>query len=335
MTDLRFDGDVVIVTGAGRGLGRAHALAFAACGAAVVVNDPGREPDGTMVADGVVAEITSAGGRAIASTASVADPHEARQIVQTALDHFGDLTVLINNAGIISYAPFADITQDDWRRMMAVTLDGTFFVTQAAWTHFVARNHGRIINTTSNVGILGNPTLVHYGAAKLGVAGLTRALALEAEGTGITVNAIAPMAVTRMNKEAFFGDAEPDEIAWQDDIRRGKVPIGPAHIVSPAALWLAHRSTQVNGAILSTSSGRVARVTPVMARGYFNPDHGADDLAANQDRIMDLADFEDFANAGAEIAYVRRLFDERRTPGSDQPPMSAGGIAATSSAMSK
>jgi NAD(P)-dependent dehydrogenase (short-subunit alcohol dehydrogenase family) len=133
-------------------------------------------------------------------------------------------------------------------------------MTKAVWPHMAAQGHGRIINTTSNAGFAGNEQLVHYGAAKLGVAGFTKALAQEAANTGITVNAIAPMAITRMNRDAFFGGADAGGQDWQADIRGGMVPMGPPSIVAPTVLWLAHHSTAINGEIRSTASGKVARV---------------------------------------------------------------------------
>ncbi len=312
MTEMRFDDDVVIVTGAGRGLGREHALAFARRGAAVVVNDVGVEPDGSggsaAEAQSVVDEIVAAGGRATADTHTVATAAGARAVVQTALDAFGKLTVLVNNAGIIGFAALEHIDDDNWRRMIAVTLDGVFQMSKAAWPHFARQGHGRIVNTTSNAGFAGNEQLVHYGAAKLGVAGFTKALAQEAHGTGIIVNAIAPMAITRMNREAFFGGADVEGDDWQADIRSGKAPMGPASAVSPAVLWLAHRDTTVSGDIYSTSSGKVSRVGFVVGRGYFNPDHRPEDLRDNVATIRSLDDYLDPSNTLDELALIPPLF---------------------------
>ncbi len=159
MSEMRFDDDVVIVTGAGRGLGREYALAFAARGAAVVVNDIGAEADGSggsqAVAQGVVDQIVAAGGRAVVDTNSVATSEGAAAIVQTALDHFGKLTVLVNNAGTIAYATLPEISDADWRRMLSVTLDGTFHMSRAAWPLMATQGYGRIVNTTSNAGFRG------------------------------------------------------------------------------------------------------------------------------------------------------------------------------------
>jgi NAD(P)-dependent dehydrogenase (short-subunit alcohol dehydrogenase family) len=311
MSEMRFDCDVVIVTGAGRGLGREHALAFASRGAAVVVNDVGVDPDGSggseAVAQAVVDEIVALGGRAVADAHSVTDAAGARAIVQTAIGAFGKVTVLVNNAGIIGFATLENIDDESWRRMLSVTLDGTFHMSKAVWPHFAAQRYGRIINTTSNAGFAGNEQLVHYGAAKLGVAGFTKALAQETGGTGITVNAVAPMAITRMNRDAFFGGAEQGD-DWRADIRSGVAPMGPASIVSPTVLWLAHRSTQVNGDIYSSSSGKVARVGFVVGGGYFNPDHGPEHLRDNVATVRSLDNYLDPENTLAELVVIPRLF---------------------------
>jgi NAD(P)-dependent dehydrogenase (short-subunit alcohol dehydrogenase family) len=312
MSEMRFDDDVVIITGAGRGLGREHALAFARRGAAVVVNDVGVEPDGAggsaTVAKGVVDEIVAAGGRAVADTHSVATAEDAQAIVRTAIDTFGTVTVLVNNAGIIDFATLEHIADENWHRMIAVTLDGAFQMSKAVWPHFAAQKHGRIISTTSNAGFAGNETLAHYGAAKLGVAGFTKALAQEVGDTGITVNAIAPMAITRMNRDAFFGGANVEGDDWQADIRNGKAPMGPASAVSPTVLWLAHWTTTINGEIFSTSSGKVSRVAFVIGEGYFNPDHRPEDLRDNLEAVRSLDNYLDPTSTSDELALIPSLF---------------------------
>jgi NAD(P)-dependent dehydrogenase (short-subunit alcohol dehydrogenase family) len=301
---MRFDDDVVIVTGAGQGLGREYALAFAARGAGVVVNDI----DPTVAAK-VVKEIEDAGGWAVADTNSVADRAGAKAIVDTAINQFGKVTVLVNNAGIINFAALADITENDWRAMQSVTLDGAFHMSAAAWPHMVENGHGRIVNTTSNAGFAGNETLGAYGAAKLAVAGLTKCAAQDAIGTGITVNAVAPMAVTRMNRDAFFdGKSSQQGEDWREDIAQGKVPMGPPSIVAPTVLWLAHRDTQINGEIFSTSSGKVARVGFVVGEGYFNPDHSPEDLAQHETQIRELGEYLDPKSTGEELLVIPPLF---------------------------
>ncbi|MDI6909219.1 SDR family NAD(P)-dependent oxidoreductase [Nocardioides sp.] len=314
--ELRFDGETVIVTGAGRGLGREHALAFAARGANVVVNDLGSSDTGqgadTHVAQSVVDEIVTNGGRAVADANSVATSAGAAGIVETALEAFGRLDVVINNAGFATYADFADVTDTQWRAMMDVTVDGAYHVSKAAWPIFVQQGHGRFVNTTSNAGFGGAPMLSHYGAAKLAVAGLTKNLALEGAEHGIRANAIAPVAVTRMNAEHFFGSADPRIENWKNEIAEGRLAIGPPALVSPAVVWLAHRDTPVTGEIFSTTSGRVAKVAFVVAEGYFNPDHTAEDLRDNAAAIRDLRRFVDMNSYEDELNTIPPLFSDYR-----------------------
>ena len=298
--EMRFDDDVVIITGAGRGLGREHALAFGRRGAAVLVNDIDAE------AEVVAADIRAQGGRAQSNQDSVTDGAES--IVAAAIAAFGKVTILVNNAGIICFGLIESVTDTQWRQMMAVTLDGAFAMSRAVWPHFRAQGHGKIVNTTSNAGFAGNEQIVPYGAAKLGVAGLTKGLAQEAIGTGIMVNAIAPMAVTRMNRDVFFGGAASEGPDWRDDIRNGVVPMGPPSAVSATVLWLAHRSTDLNGEIFSTSSGKVARVAFVVGEGYFNPEHSPEDLRDNLDAIRALGDYLDPFGTSDELAIIPPLF---------------------------
>lgn len=312
MDPMRFDEDVVIITGGGRGLGREYALAFAARGAAVVVNDIATESDANgeprSVAETLAEEIRASGGRAVADLHSVAEEAGATAIVAAALAAFGKVTILVNNAGVIDFAKLEHMTEQAWRRMQAVTLDGAFHMTKAVWPHMAAQRYGRIVNTTSNAGFAGNEQLVHYGAAKLGVAGFTRALAQEAPECGITVNAIAPMAITQMNRDVFFGGADAGGEDWQADIRSGRVPMGPPSVVAPTVLWLTHRSTELNGEIFSVSSGKVARVGFVVGEGYFNPDHGPEHLAAHAGQIRSLDRYVEPHCTADELALIPPLF---------------------------
>ncbi|WP_342661435.1 SDR family NAD(P)-dependent oxidoreductase [Rhodococcus ruber] len=309
---MRFDDKVVVVTGAGRGLGREHALQFAARGAKVVVNDLGVESDGdgtdVSIAQTVVDEIANAGGTAVADTHSVADATGAAGVIDTALNSFGRIDVLVNNAGIITYGLFGDLNEDQWRRMQSVTVDGTFFMCRASWPVFRAQGSGAIVNITSNAGYVGCPQLSHYGTAKLAVAGLTKSLALEGEELGIRVNAIAPMAITRMNREAFFSTAERESEDWQAEIRNGQSPMGPAEIVSPTVLWLAHQSTTENGEIFSTSSGKVARIAFIVGEGWFDPNHTPEDLQEHAQKIRELGDYSEPKSVNDELSVIPALF---------------------------
>src|SRR6185437_6308184 len=201
---LAFDGEVAIVTGAGNGLGRAHALELASRGARVVVNDTGGDVEGnglgSSVAQAVVDQIAAAGGEAVADHHSVADPAGAQAIVQAALDTFGQLDIVVNNAGILRDGSFAKLTPDRVDPVFDVHLRGAFHVTRPAWEIMRGRKYGRIINTSSGSGLFGNYGQANYAAAKMGLIGLTRVLAIEGERLGIRVNAIAPIARSRMTE---------------------------------------------------------------------------------------------------------------------------------------
>ena len=200
------EGKVALVTGAGGGLGRAHAQLLAKEGAAVVVNDLGGSRDGTgsgsSMADEVVEEITTAGGQAVANYGSVTDPDAARAMVKTAVDSFGKLDICINNACILRDKSFKNMTDEMWDIVIDVHLRGTYLVAKAAWDQMVAQGAGgRIINTSSTSGLIGNFGQTNYGAAKAGIAGFTRVLALEGVKYGITVNTLAPAAWSRMTED--------------------------------------------------------------------------------------------------------------------------------------
>jgi NAD(P)-dependent dehydrogenase (short-subunit alcohol dehydrogenase family) len=207
------DGKVALVTGAGGGLGRAYALALAAEGAAVVVNDIGVARDGSgggaAMADAVVAEIEAAGGRAVADNGSVAVPDDAAAMVRAAVGAFGRLDICINNAGILRDSILAKATVEDWHAVLDVHLTGTFNVARAAWDRMLEQGRGgRIVNTTSTSGLFGNFGQTNYAAAKAGITGLTRVLSLEGADAGITVNAVAPAAWSRMTEDIIPAAAE-------------------------------------------------------------------------------------------------------------------------------
>jgi NAD(P)-dependent dehydrogenase (short-subunit alcohol dehydrogenase family) len=254
--DLRFEGRVAVVTGAGRGLGRTHALLLAARGASVVVNN--RTP---ALAAEVAEEITAAGGRAVADSSDVSVPEEADALIATAVEAFGTVDIVVNNAGITGIVPFGDLSHAFFDQIMRINAGGHFNVTRAAWPHLVAQGYGRIVNTTSGAGIYGLTGVVSYATSKGAVNGLTRALAVEGRPFGILVNAISPGALTRMTESAAAVDEAMAE-KWA-----GMRP----ELVSPVVAWLAHDSCTDSGEIYEVFGGRISLVLIGQTRGLYDP----------------------------------------------------------------
>ena len=298
MADLGFDGKVAIVTGAGGGLGRAHALELAARGARVVVNDLGGSRSGEGADEGpaqtVAKEITSAGGEAVADGNSVATAEGGQAIVATALDNFGRVDILINNAGILRDKTFHNMTPDMVQAVIDVHLKGAFYVTQPAWVKMREQGYGRVLNTSSNSGILGNFGQANYGAAKMGLVGLTRVLAAEGAKYNIKVNAISPLAWTRMTEDIFGANAAA---RFRPDL------------VAPVACFLVHEDCPVSGEIYSVAGGRVARFFVGMTEGYFNPELNAEDVRDHFDQIRDEAGYAVPASPADEFAVLAKMFD--------------------------
>jgi len=261
---IDFTDQVVLVTGAGNGLGRAYALELAARGAAVVVNDLPGEPS---AAAAVVAEIEGAGGEAVAVHGSVASAADASAAVAAALDAFGRLDAVINNAGSIRPARFEDMTFEQFAFMLDVHLAGTFHVCQAAYRVMAATRGGRIVNTASNAGAFGMPAMVNYSAAKAGVLGLTRALALEGADRGIRVNAVLPNAETTISK----GHPIPGDSAADGGARTFKERLGDRfrpETVAPLVVYLASSECSVTGEAFSALAGRYARLVIGVTGGW-------------------------------------------------------------------
>jgi NAD(P)-dependent dehydrogenase (short-subunit alcohol dehydrogenase family) len=290
MAELRFDGKVALVTGAGRGAGRAHALLLASRGARVVVADPGVAMDGSgfsaAPADDVVAEIRAAGGEAVASYESVSEEAGAIAMVAAALDSFGRLDAVINNAGIAGPNRFENHTAAEFRRMIDVHYMGTVFVSQAAWRHFIARGEGgRIVNTVSEGAMGALPMMSAYGGAKGAVIGLTLALAAEAPKYGIAVNGFAPRVASRMSTPEVLGlvhDLPPERFAPLANVF-------PPEQCSPAAVYLAHDACPLNGAILVAGGGQVMRLGFEQNTGIARDDLTLEEIAGNVAAITDMS----------------------------------------------
>jgi len=287
MGELRFDDRVAIVTGAGRGIGRSHARLLASRGAKVVVADYGVEVDGSGSshgpADEVVAEIEAAGGEAVSCYASVAEESGADAIVRTALDTYGRLDVLVNNAGISDPGLFEDLTVEQFRRMVDVHFFGTLLCTRAAWPHMKRAGYGRIVCTMSESVFGGIADLTSYASGKGAVLGLMRTLATEAHGTGILVNAVVPRAFTRMSAAHSLEGKSAEELARYEQM------LAP-EMNSPAAVFLAHESCPLNGEMLRAGMGSVARLAIVHTKGLVKPDITVEDIAEHLDAILDVAD---------------------------------------------
>jgi len=296
MSTLSFDGKVAIITGAGGGLGRQHALLLARRGALVVVNDLGGSVDGTgsseSAAQKVVDEITAAGGEAIANYDSVATPEGGESIVKTAVDTFGRIDIVINNAGILRDKSFHNMTPDLMNPVFDVHLKGAFHVTRPAWLHMREQGYGRIVSTSSAAGIFGNFGQTNYGAAKMGLVGFTRVLALEGAKYNIKANAIAPLALTRMTEDIMgpLGDKLAPEL------------------ITPIAAWLAHEDCDVSGEVYSVGGGRVARVFIGETKGFYKSDLSLEDIRDNWSTIRDTDGYFVPANIGEETAYYMNVF---------------------------
>jgi NAD(P)-dependent dehydrogenase (short-subunit alcohol dehydrogenase family) len=276
MSELRFDDRVAVVTGAGRGLGRSYALLLASRGAKVVVNDTGASLTGdgadTGPAEEVVREIEAAGGKAFACTESVATAAGGQVIIQTALDHFGRIDVLIHNAGTVRRASLADMSYDDFDAVLDVHLRGAFHVVRPAFPLMRAAHYGRIVLTSSIGGLYGNHDVANYAVAKAGVLGLSNVVALEGAADDVKCNVIVPSAVTRM-AEGLDTSAYP--------------PMRPEQ-VAPVVGWLAHQSCSITGEILIAVAGRVARVAVAESPGVFRPSWSIEQVGENLDAIRDI-----------------------------------------------
>jgi NAD(P)-dependent dehydrogenase (short-subunit alcohol dehydrogenase family) len=292
MNPIRFDQRVAIITGAGGGLGRSHALGLAKRGAKVVVNDLGGTVNGVggdpAAADQVVAEIRAAGFEAVPNHDNIASVEGARRLVQCAIDHYGRIDVLINNAGILRDKSLAKMAPADFESVVAVHLLGSAYCSQAVLGHMQGQAYGRIVMTTSAAGLYGNFGQTNYGAAKLGIVGLMNSLKLEAGKYGILVNTVAPVALTRMTEglpfAAMLQQATPE-------------------CVAAAVVYMASEACGFSGEIVAAGAGYFARVQMMEGQGVHldGDDLSPEGVAAHWERIADMSGARPFDSAGAAL----------------------------------
>src|SRR5215212_10623695 len=279
---IGFNGQVAVVTGAGRGLGRLYAKELARRGASVVVNDLGGSMHGegadASVADQVVDEITAAGGTAVASHDSVDSPEGGEVIVRTAVDEFGRLDAVISNAGIFNSIPFDELTADDWRRMLRVHLDGGFYLAQPAYKVMAKQQYGRFVFISSSAGNFGQPMVAHYAAAKSGLVGLSNVIAIEGAAHGIQSNTVLPTGFSRMVTETVGDEKFLAESGFMRAIR--------AELVVPLVVFLASRACDFTHRNYSACAGRYARVFMGLSEGWLadaESEPTAEDILAHLD----------------------------------------------------
>lgn len=295
MSEMRFDGRVAVITGAGRGLGRSYALLLASRGAKVVVNDLGGAMRGdgpdTSVAQTVVDEIRAAGGEAIANTDTVATPEGGQAIIQSAVDAFGKIDVLIHNAGNVRYGSLKEITYEDFRAVVDVHLLGAFHVVRPAFPLMCDAGYGRIVLTSSIGGIYGNQNVVNYAVAKSGMIGLNNVAALEGENCNVKSNIIVPSAVTRMAEGLDISQYPPME----------------PELVAPTVGWLAHENCSITGEMLASIGGRISRLYIAETQGTYQPAWNIDEVDARMEAIRDKTDAIDFGLHG-HVDHIQYSF---------------------------
>ena len=291
---IRFDNQVAIVTGAGNGLGKCHALELARLGAKVVVNDFGGARDGSGgssdAAEQVVAEIQAAGGKAIANGADVSSPEQVDAMVKQAMNTWGRIDVLVNNAGILRDKSFVKMTQDDWDKVVAVHLTGSEICTRAVWPIMREQGYGRIVMTTSTSGLYGNFGQANYGAAKMAVAGLMNTLCIEGEKYDIKVNCIAPTAATRMTE-----DLMPPEVLAMLEPKE----------ITPAVLFLCSNNAPTHRIVLA-GAGCYAMVRLMESEGvYLNEDErNVDGVAAHFEQIGNMDNAREILAGGDHVTKI-------------------------------
>ena len=291
---ISFEGRTVIVTGAGNGLGRNHALEFARRDANVVVNDFGGARDGTggssEAAEKVVAEIEAAGGTAMAHGANVTDRTQVADMVAKTMERFGRIDVLVNNAGILRDKSFGKMSADEWDAVVAVHLTGTANCSMAVWNHMKEGGYGRIVNTTSTSGIYGNFGQANYGAAKAGVWGLMNTLHIEGAKNDIRVNCISPTAATRMTEDLMSGDVlDALDPRW----------------VTPAVLYLASQDAPSRTVMLAGAGGyTIAKLMEAEGIHLSEDERTPEAIAANWDRLSDMGDAREMMSGNDHVTKI-------------------------------
>jgi NAD(P)-dependent dehydrogenase (short-subunit alcohol dehydrogenase family) len=291
--ELRFDGRVALVTGSSQGTGRAYAELLAARGAKVVINS--RTPDAL---EEVAAGIRAKGGEVAIAAGDLTDQQACRDAVAMTVKTFGRIDILINNAGVSKRKNFEEITAEEFDEIVALNLNSTFYMVQAAFPHMKAAGYGRIVNTGSGTGMFGTKNNVHYGSSKAGVYGLMRTFAIDAEPFGIKINTVTPMAATRLAnniqdeefKRLFFATLPPERCA-------------------PIVCYLSHESCSVSDEVFDIGGGVVSRIFTGLTKGYVNPDMTIEDVAANIGQIMDETNYttpRDAEKRGMEVIGLVR-----------------------------
>jgi len=303
---IDFQGQTVIVTGAGRGLGRLYALEFARRGANVVVNDLGGATGGDGqdegVAASVVREIAEAGGAAVASTVSVASGEGGEAIVAAAMDKFGRLDAVVHNAGIINTAPIETMTHDQWKTMLSVHLDGGFYLCQPAFKVMKQQGYGRFVLTSSSAAMFGAVGHAHYAAAKTGLFGLKNILAIEGAAHGILANNVLPWGLTRMIREEVKG--------FEQILETPMMKMLEPELVVPLVVYLASKACEVSHHDYSAAAGRYARVFTGVGSGWLSPNGSsptAEDIETNFAAVSTTDDFYvPFVTTDETIEICRR-----------------------------